>query len=424
MKPRKQSVVKHAAMMVMRNFRSYAMLSVTVVLSFSLLLGYLVFSDSKQYNLYKSLFASPSNVVMTYADRQRLPLMDLLPGMVQRADPAAKSYYFWSDSTRFKQYEELQAQLFFYPEGRHPLYRMEGGFSGSIYSDFLIWESAAEMEIVAGRDHFELHGNEAFISRNLYRALGMPQEFPFTLAIPYTWRDYSTSILNVQVVGVCANASKDTAEFRRDPSFTVDCQLGLNSCSIYTTLNVLEGRATDDLMNPEQYVYYACENPQKVTACIKQLGLFSTSVFQTQAEAEETLLASNNNKFYTVLLLLLILGLNLYSSFLNALSDRAFEIGVKRAIGASSWDIIRQFLLEGFLVMFGNILLSVFLVCDMVILYKWFQIAVLGQSWIAHITIYSALMFFVCALSLTVLFSTVFAVRSSRIEIIRHLKAE
>ncbi len=50
-------VTAHAVKMVGRNKRSYALLSVTIVLSFTLLLGYLCFVDSQHYNRYKQTFS-------------------------------------------------------------------------------------------------------------------------------------------------------------------------------------------------------------------------------------------------------------------------------------------------------------------------------------------------------------------------------
>ena len=44
------SMVRHAAKMVGRTIRSYALLSVTMVLSFSPFLGYLTYTDSLIYN--------------------------------------------------------------------------------------------------------------------------------------------------------------------------------------------------------------------------------------------------------------------------------------------------------------------------------------------------------------------------------------
>lgn len=63
---RKPSAIAHAAKMLWRHKSSYAMLSVTIVLSFSLLLGYLAFMDSELYNRYKLIFSARKDVVMAY----------------------------------------------------------------------------------------------------------------------------------------------------------------------------------------------------------------------------------------------------------------------------------------------------------------------------------------------------------------------
>ena len=78
----------------------------------------------------------------------------------------------------------------------------------------------------------------------------------------------------------------------------------------------------------------------------------------------ETIRAQKTTKALITCAMLLILGINLYSSFSNALNERKFEIGVKRAIGASGFAIVRQFLYESLTVMVANILVSVALVVD------------------------------------------------------------
>ena len=50
-------IAHHAMIMVGRSIRSYGLLSVTIIMSFSLLLGYLLYMDSSLYNRYKELFS-------------------------------------------------------------------------------------------------------------------------------------------------------------------------------------------------------------------------------------------------------------------------------------------------------------------------------------------------------------------------------
>ena len=58
-----KSILRHAVTMVGRTLKSYALLSVTIVLSFSLLLGYLVFTDSTLYNRYKEEFSANREMI-------------------------------------------------------------------------------------------------------------------------------------------------------------------------------------------------------------------------------------------------------------------------------------------------------------------------------------------------------------------------
>lgn len=53
-------IARHAVVMAGRTLKSYALLSVTIVLSFSLLLGYLVYTDSSLYNDYKGGLIRPA----------------------------------------------------------------------------------------------------------------------------------------------------------------------------------------------------------------------------------------------------------------------------------------------------------------------------------------------------------------------------
>lgn len=121
---------------------------------------------------------------------------------------------------------------------------------------------------------------------------------------------------------------------------------------------------------------------------------------------------------------MLILGINLFSSFSNALSGRQFEIGVKQAIGASPWNITLQFLLESLMLMIGNTIISVIIVSDILIIYKFTQRAFCGYNWIVYVSPYSMAMYAVCCFSITVLYSGLFAYKSSKVEIIKHLKKE
>jgi len=117
------------------------------------------------------------------------------------------------------------------------------------------------------------------------------------------------------------------------------------------------------------------------------------------------------NKAYISAVILLLLGLNLYSSFSNALHERRYEIGVKRALGAGISHIMRQFIYESIAVLLLDTLISVIIVVDLMIGYKAYQTFVLGNEWIVYI-------------SLSTVFSLIFAYKSTQVEIIKYLRDE
>ena len=57
MKRKPFGILRHAFKMVVRNIRSYTMLSVTIILSFSILLGFMGYMDTEHYNTNKKILS-------------------------------------------------------------------------------------------------------------------------------------------------------------------------------------------------------------------------------------------------------------------------------------------------------------------------------------------------------------------------------
>ena len=411
---KRQSIIIHSLQMVFRNYRMYAMLSVTVVLSFSLLFGYLCFTDSIQYNGYKELFKQPGNIVMTGVQDKKEVLVTL-DKMVKKVDPTAKKYTYYNYTTQLSQFGSVYANIYFIPGGRSPIYIQQYRF---LESENQAWNAATEAELILGKDEFELQKNEAIISENLYESLGTNNEFPFEIAIPYKVDNAPTAVVMLSVVGVCANSSFDSSIQEVD----IGCYTG--SCTIYTTQEIQRNFFSNVYKETTQNVWFCSEYPEKIADCMNQLSLIPSAICIEQLQARQSIGVQNTNKFHTLLVLLLILGINLFSSFSNALSGRQFEIGVKQAIGASPWNITLQFLLESLMLMIGNTIISVIIVSDILIIYKFTQRAFCGYNWIVYVSPYSMAMYAVCCFSITVLYSGLFAYKSSKVEIIKHLKKE
>lgn len=204
------------------------------------------------------------------------------------------------------------------------------------------------------------------------------------------------------------------------------CQ-GCFHCRILLWLHELhrfqEGKA-EDLGLVRRVTWMSAKEPQALAPIARDLDMVVHSVSEAQLKAKENLMLQTATKGMLAIVLLLLLGVNLYSSFTNALNARKYEIGVKRAIGASGWRILQQFLLESVMVMLANILVSILIVLEALVIYKLYQHAFQEVLWTIHISRYSIAIFLVCSVALTVLFSLIFSYKSTRVEIVEYLKGE
>lgn len=411
----KPSALAHSAKMLWRNRSSYAMLSVTIVLSFSLLLGYLAFTDSDLYDRYKVIFSSRRDVVMAYS-WDKNPVDHLaLAAKVKKADESAQMYQYFNVNTRLTQYKLVDARLFFIPQGNRPVYELLWGSDkkyGTMYSiSRQVWP-------IQGKSDFDLAENEAIINESFFHAISPDGTLPVQVVVPVQWKDGTTSYFQLDVVGVCEDASDCDLRFNENGNPTGQVEIYLSQALMG------EHTAADFQATPRRITWISTEKPGEIALHAQQLGLVVHSVADAQDEALVNIRAQKSTKGIIAIVLLLLLGINLYSSFSNALERRKYEIGVKRAIGASGGSIMGQFLLESMMIMLLNIVVSVVIVIDVQVGYKLYTQIVEGVTWTVNISIHTILMFLVCSLSLTTAFSLLFAYKSTKVEIVQYLKAE
>lgn len=417
--------VCHACLMVRRTLKSYALLSVTVVLSLSLLLGYLCYTDSSLYNQYKTLFSyRRGDLILFDSTRGNQKLQTLLEKISAVENT---QYYILYESAA----GATETAYTYHPDGT--------GESASIqlhnwhlyyYPDYswmtpLFWWPAGDIVWTDGRSmqRFQLDTHDAVINEGLYFALGFDKmQDPV-----YTFRFANGLDLTLRIVGY----AKDTIPF------TLDLERGMESAD-YSNCLILSTKLLDveeDIWNlddtaPTRYIVIHTDDPEQVWNLAQNVGYETgISAFSQQNKALEAIRLEKRNKAIITCALLLLLGVNLYSCFSNALNDRRFEIGVKRAIGASAFSIVRQFLYESLIVMVANILLSVVLVADIFLVYKFVYERIPNEwgnylKWVIYISPQSIAMFAVCAVSLTIVFSLIFAYKSTQVEIVQYLKAE
>lgn len=397
--PKTGSHFGHALTMLLRNIRSYSMLSVTILLSFVLLLGYLCFTDAQLYNQYKEVFVPPKEITLAYSvGPNDVPTHVALTESIKKQDPDAVCYVYRELNATLVQYsKDLYADVTLLPAGGMPVYRTQ--ITGSWH--LVPWRE----KLVAGKENFSLSGNQVIISQELFEIMDPKGELPFSMVLPLQTGD-GYLYYPVEVVGVCAPSGRDS------------------TAVIYASQELVKSEDLSRLSVNRIYSWIYSKEAATAAFRAENLGLIAHSAAKAQSDALKEIRAQKATKGTMAMGLLLLLGVNLYSCFSNALNDRQFEIGVKRAIGARAGDIVRQFLTESLLVMLANILLTVLLVVNLLVLYKLYVFLSAGKLWVVYISGYTVAMFLVCALSLTLVFSLFFAYKSTKVEIVQYLKAE
>jgi len=443
-------ILRHAGKMVRRNLRSYAMLSVTIILSFSILLGFMGYMDSEHYNLYKIPLGRDPSLLRVSADRLSAARANVLQEHAAEYGSTYSVQYFVdpsmgisTDGWRLATGEPfgnsfIHAQVYCVPKECWFVDKVYYGTGerGVLDPYEVTWLDGRETKNVT------LEPNEIIMDEQLFKALGLSQGNSTVNLEAFDLTYHAWLEDTFTVVGTVPSPAPMEVEIYTEPvsgeqmarvKSTAGSSDGYNAILIFA-MDVMNRETLRNSQFKRTIIFYS-DQPASVRQLIKTLepNVGILSVYDTHENALEVIRTEKATKALIAILLLLILGINLYSSFQNALNERKFEIGVKRAVGASAFSIVRQFFYESMLVMLSNIAVTVALVVDIGLVLKLYREATAITDtyanynyvdYVLYITAESVAMFAVCALVLTVVFSFIFAYKATRVQIVDYLKAE
>jgi len=401
--------------MIKRNRGVYGKLSVTVVLSFSLLFAFLSFTDARLYNQYKEVFAQPREIVLSNVYGKPASFQALISQIKSNTNNA--DCYGYTTHNGICEYEngDINARCSFLPNGDIPVYtwkRINIDKNNDIYS-------VTPVKLIGEKKGFDLKGNEIIINKSWYEALiNGGVETPIQIPIHFDWQDGKSSDWILTVVGICSDTERDKLQIN---------ELGYvyGWGNMYLPIELLSRTDVGEFgVSTEYSVWTNTPYPEKVIAYARALGFSTYGASEAQQAANTILKVETTNKSYIAAVMLVLLSINLYSSFSNALKDRQYEIGVKRALGAEKRHIVRQYLYESASVLLLDTLISITLVVNLMIGYKVYQLFFLRNEWTIYVSIYSIIIFLICSLSLSIVFSLIFAFQSTQVKIISNIRNE
>lgn len=442
-------ILRHAVTMVRRNLHSYSMLSVTIVISFSLLLGFLTLMDSNHYSDYKEIFSQDRHFVyLSHVDSHAKAEL-----MQEKASELSLTYStFILETNMFVMTDRLALE-----SGEKLANNIEIDILSVPRQAWFLarkWPEVEELQItwLDDKDHsnFDLQSGEILMDEQLYYALGL-DEIDRTVDLDLRSNEsrrvvqsdgtqYLTNAVSgtFTVVGTIASDWDWSVEIKNNEQRNESVANIINNKTnqayrdpvLVFSLEDINPANMPELSWLRRMIFYA-DDPEMLVEMINAIdsSLYVHAIYESQNKALEKIQTEKGTKALVAMILLLLLGINLYSSFDNALNNRKFEIGVKRALGASAFSIVRQFFYEGLLVMIVDILLSVAIVTDVAIAYKFIKESIPDEfgnfeHYVLYISPYSVAIFIICAMVLTVVFSFVFAYKSTQVQIVDYLKAE
>ena len=413
-------MIGHGTLMMVRMLRNYAMLSMSVVLSFSVLLGYLVYTDSTLFNQYKHVLFKPDGWTIVY-DQQK-SIGDILS--LQKLTEGAAG----GESYVMSQYEGSSLESL----DHSYTYRFRVYTVPTVSWGLFLPHSIPEAVTVSWldgreRDDVVLNKGEILISKQAYDVLfaGKTEAPVLPVAIPvrYSGNTHGNGWLDCKVVGTL-----DSPDY-----FSQGLAVSEHSASLLITVFMSQATADEIMQDGKadlhaRWVIFNAGNPDAVIKAADQLGMLYNSVHEIKSNALREMQLHAQTKMIIVLLMFVLLGINLYGSFSNALERRRFEVGIKRAIGASKAAIIGQFMWESMLLMLCNIFVSVVIVFNLALWMKYFEEKTMNfnpyWNWTIYMSGTSILLFAVVTIALTLLFSVIFAVKATQVQVVEYLKAE
>ncbi|MCR5677681.1 MAG: ABC transporter permease [Agathobacter sp.] len=383
-------MLKEALSQIWNHRKTYLLLSITVLLTFTAIGVYMILDDSIIFNKYKHIMHESHYISTVGFDRSDEAKERLLKNKIEQM---SDTHYYCTEqiqgiSLYDHQFENAKISLEVQVIPNH------------IWAYY--WSLGERAEMLDGEKSFSVGENEIIICKTLSDIMDQVGE-----------KDYlDVAGKRLKVTGVMKDWSDTSAVMHDD---------GIDYC--YVNAFVSEKTFRDLEKNNRTMIIYS-PHQQEIEAYTRDLGLRYSSVYEEKEEMKKEIIRAIDSKMVITIMLILILGINMVGCYMNSLAKRKYEIAVKRALGASKMQIIKQFLLESLIVFLSDILLA--FAISMAILggVKIFYVWVMHDTWVIHITGYSLLIYAISASFMAVYLSCLFSILSTKVEVIQYIKAE
>lgn len=386
-------ILWHSLIMIKKKWREYKYLFVTMILSFSFLLGFLVYSDTMLFNTYKDVYSKNESIITI--SNPNIKKKNVVNTKLAGEDGTV--YYEYEYQGAMSTISDfLNYEIYYVPD------RMQ----------MFCWDDTEEIKVHGKDSKIRLEENEVYVCKSLYKYLKKEEQGIKYIDIPIEYSDSEYEVRRYYV--------KDWFEMNND-EITYNFQTNQieGRASILVPQSSLQGKKID-AENTVEIIY--TNNVCEVLSVLSTFGITYNAPCEWKQIADQSRQVQVGVKMLVVIVLYVLLGINIYSSFANTLNRRKYEIGIRKSMGATNKDIVVQFFCESMCIILMTILVSVACIYWCSLIYKLLMFFFMGERVVLQIGKFSIIIFAISVIFLSAYFSLVFAIQANRTKIILYLK--
>lgn len=396
----RETKLEHSIKMIKRNKKSYFRLFFSVYLTFAFLIGLFFFTDNVAFNKNKSILKAPSY----------LSIITTSPSLEK------------NNNSFLLQVKNIKNTVVQKESVSSPILNPLNGFNIIIHAiprnfgklsniDFEFLEFNKKVDKLND-------AKSIIISETNYKVLKKLGRIDKDDNLNIYIKD-KNNFENLQKFNVVARITQGNVS---------EGSLAVGSNSIDGNLDIYMSNENfqQSFLSSFQTEYYYIYSPfaKNITELAYKYNLTADSPSLYKSQARNEMKESIQIKRIIISLAFILLSVNLIGSFSNALNQRRYEIGLKRALGARPFQICIQFMIESLIIMCSALVIAFYTVFNLIMLYKLYLKIYKSSLFIVNLTNASIITLILMCLSMMIISTMFFAYNALSMKIIPSLQGE
>lgn len=399
----RESFFVQTVRLIRKNRKTYQRLMVSILLTFTFLFSVFFYIDSSSFNRNKETLSDPSYLVTVN-----------IPDHINRSGTEFKTFFSQVQSTPDTRIAPVQRfALASYPPLHHVIHSVNYNYNiyPKSFGQLMIQNQPAALQ--DGSREFKTL-DSVFVTSQAQSLLvqsGMIQNGRIQLYLPDRHGRWGFKDWTVQTT---VDASELTLQVRNVGGHLT------GNVEVFIPGEAVNREAFGEGLEEQFLIFtpYAID----ILNLARRYEFDASASAQPQVHSRADMRQSIQLKWILGSLIFLVLAVNLQGSFANALKERRYEIGLRRALGAAPQDIVMQFFKESVLLILTGALLALFLVVDGFLLFRLFCYFTSAQIYTIVLTASSVLTMLTMTGSLLLLTGLSFSVSAMETNIVSALQ--